>query len=712
MTQTTPSFLSADPLSQGRPIAVPQALQIAAQQIDSGQLPQAEAILRQILQTFPGHPEALHLMGVLAHVAGQTPLALDLIARAIAAQPDHAHFHANRGEMCRLLKRIDEAIGHGERAVFLAPGQASYHSNLGIAYYDKQEYDRAEACQRKALTLDPALLPALNNMGSILRQRKQREEAAAYYRQVLTLAPGHLEALNNLGAVLVELERPDEAIPLLLQVLHLQPGHADAHNNLGNAMLAKEDFDQALLAYRRALEFRPDCPEATLGLARALHGQNQPDKALPWGRRALELSPDKPESHALLGDILTKLEAYDEAREAYGRALAQDKNLLSAHLGLGQIQLELGQLEAAQASFLCAMDIDPKDISPHVCMVQARKVTPDDPCLARLEAEMSRADTLLESKAVSLHFALGKAYDDLKDYDKAFPHFAAGCRIKRARIAYDADNQDRIIENICDFFRRETVDALQGTGDPSEVPIFVLGMPRSGTTLVETIIASHPDVHGAGELHDLLQLAAEPTKDYRGEGYPLSLRGLTRDDFSRLGAQYVARLRQRSAEARRITDKMPNNFLMVGLIHLMLPQAKIIHVRRNAADVCLSNFSKLFSNSLFHTYDLRERGRYYSGYARLMDHWRTVLPSGAFLEIEYEELVANKAAQTRRLIDYCGLAWNDACLEPHKNERNIRTASITQVRQPVYATSVERWRGYEKHLQPLFEALGENSPLR
>lgn len=310
-----------------------------------------------------------------------------------------------------------------------------------------------------------------------------------------------------------------------------------------------------------------------LGLANTLCAQDLHDEALPWARRAVDRTPEKPEPYAVLGDILTRLEAYDEAREAYGQALSREANLLSAHLGLGQIQMELGQLEAAQASFQRAMDIAPEDISSYICMVQARRVTPDDLAWPGSKRK-SPAPVDRSSKAVSLHFALGKAYDDLKDYDRAFAHFAAGCRLKRSRITYDADNQDKIIQNICDFFSRETVDRLRGGGARSDLPIFVLGMPRSGTTLVETIIASHPDVHGAGELRDLLQLAAVPVENYQGEGYPLSLRGLTPQDLTHLGERYVSRLRQRSAEARRITDKMPTNFLMLGLIHFMLPQAK------------------------------------------------------------------------------------------------------------------------------------------
>ena len=693
-------------------MSIPQALQIAAQQIDAGQLQSGETILRQILAKFPNHAEALHLMGVLAHQAGNTELAVELIGKAIASMPGNAHFHANRGEMLRLLKRVDEAVMHGETAIRLAPDQASYHSNLGIAYYDNQDYARAEACQKKAIELNPGLLTALNNMGSILRERKERDDAIVYYRRALFIDPAYLEAMNNLGSVLVELERPDEAIPLLIKVLQAQPEYADAHNNIANAFLIKEDFDKALFGYRKALEIRPDYPEALLGVVRALFGRELTDQALLACQRALAVSPGNPEVHALLGDICVKQENYGAARVAYDQALSIDAELLGAHLGLGQLQMELGQLDAAQASFQQAMEIDPKELSPYIHMAQVKKMRLGDPCLARLESEVKNIDSLFGSKAMSLHFALGKAYDDLRQYDQAFPHFAAGCRMKRARIAYDADKQDKITQSICDFFSQERVDRLRGGGDSSDLPIFVLGMPRSGTTLVETIIASHPEVHGAGELRDLLMLAAEPTENCLGDGYPISLHGLDQSDFARMGARYAAGLRQRSATAAYITDKMPANFLALGLIHIILPNAKIVHVRRNAADICLSGFTKCFGNGQYHSYDLSEMGRYYLNYAKLMAHWREVLPPNAFFEVQYEELVADKETQTRRLIDYCGLVWNDACLESHKTERSVKTASITQVRQPVYTSSVERWRGYEKHLQALFDVLGECSPCK
>lgn len=707
-TAATPNILTPPPPQQ---IPIEYAIVLAGQQIDAGQLQSAEGMLRQILQRQPKNPFALHLLGIIAHRAGRAELAVELIGEAIEILPTNAQFHSNRGEMCRILKQLDEAIHHGEQSVKLDPGQATAHSNLGIAYYDKKDYEHAAACQKKALELNPKLVQALNNLGSIQRELKDKEGAIDYYRQVLKIMPDYLEAANNLGAVLTELEKPEEAIAELLKVIRARPQYPDAHCNIGNAFLVQEDFTRALAAFNQTLALSPDNSTATMGLARTYKELERLEEARATADRALQLVPEKSEAHSLSGDIYTRMEQYQRAEAAYRQALALDEKLLSAHLGMGQLQMELGQLDASQASYQQAMEIDPKDIAPHVFMAQVKKIKAGDSTLERLEAEAEHLDSMPVTKAMGLHFALGKAYDDLKDPDQAFPHFAAGCRLKRARLQYSADNHDSACKNIREFFSKETIAQLRGGGDPSAVPIFVLGMPRSGTTLVETIIASHPDVHGAGELPDLLAIANQPIPGVSSEGFPLSMRGVTQDDLTRAGARYVAGLRERSATARHITDKMPANFLAVGLIHLMLPNAKIIHVKRNAADICLSGFTKLFNNSQHHTYDQTEMGRYYVNYAKLMEHWRNVLPEAAFHEVQYEELVTDKEAQTRRLIEYCGLEWNDACLESHKTERSIKTASVTQVRLPVYTSSVERWRPYEKHLQPLFEALGEYAPV-
>ncbi|MCR4299784.1 MAG: sulfotransferase, partial [Gallionella sp.] len=284
----------------------------------------------------------------------------------------------------------------------------------------------------------------------------------------------------------------------------------------------------------------------------------------------------------------------------------------------------------------------------------------------------------------------------------AFPHFLEGNKLKRATLDYDPDETARRIDSIMRNFDMATMDRLRG-GDPSHLPVFILGMPRSGTTLVEQIISSYPGVHGAGELSDL---EAIMRRNVAGAAFPDNLPSLDQARLAAWGADYVAGLQRRAPDARRITDKMPANFFAVGLIHLMLPNAKIIHVKRDPVDTCLSCFFQLFRNGQEFTYDLAELGRYYADYARLMEHWRKVLPEGAFLDVRYEDIVADQEAQSRRLVGYCGLEWNDACLDFDKNRRAVRTASMTQVRQPIYRSSVERWRNYEKFLGPLFDTLG------
>lgn len=694
----------------GQHVSIPRALALAAHKIDAGELPFAEGILAQVLNKQPENPRAMHLMGIIAHRVGRTELGLELIGKAIAKLPDEAQFHSNRGEMCRLLKRLDEAIAHGERAVALAPDSAAAHSNLGIAYYDRKDYERAEACQRKALALNPKQLAALNNLGSILRGRQDRQGAMSFYHEALALNPNYLESLNNLGTLLIEEKDPDKAILFLLKAIGIKPDYAEAHNNIANAFLLKEEYDKALAGYNKALRLNPNYPEAFLGLARVYKEKDKLDDALLNAKRGLEINPDKPESYSLLGDIYLKQARYEECEAAYRQALSLDPDLLSAHLGLGQLQMEQGELALAQETFQRSIEIGADEIAPHVFMAQIRKIQTDDPIFSRLEREAEHIDSMPPTKAMALHFALGKVYDDQHDYDRAFPHFLAGCRIKRGRVQYDAAIHARTCQNISNFFTRENIARLRGAGHPSTLPIFVLGMPRSGTTLTETILASHPDVFGAGELRDLLAIANQPIPGVQSEGFPLSMQGLTRDDLTQMGARYVARLRKHDANARHITDKMPANFMALGLIHLMLPNAKIVHVKRNPADICLSAFTKHFNNSQYHSYDLREMGLFYVDYARLMEHWRQVLPANAFFEVRYEDLVAEPESQSRRLVDYCGLQWHDACLTPHKTERHVKTASVTQVRQPVYTSSVERWRRYERHLQPLLDALGPYAP--
>jgi tetratricopeptide (TPR) repeat protein len=377
--------------------------------------------------------------------------------------------------------------------------------------------------------------------------------------------------------------------------------------------------------------------------------------------------------------------------------------------------MENGDMQGAEKDFRHTLDLDDANMGAKLALVQVKKVKPDSPEMQALLDERNNIAVMPERKAISLHFALGKAFEDTKQFDEAFAHYQAGCELKRKHIDYNADDTDLTGKNIRDFFTKERIDALRTdvSSDAlesqvcqSELPIFVLGMPRSGTTLTETIIASHPQVFGAGELHDIVQVCARSYGD-DGLGYPFNLQNITQAQLKAMGKEYIERLQKRAPESKRITDKMPANFNFLGLIHLILPNAKIVHVKRDPVDTCLSCYTRLFNKSQHQSYDLTEIGRYYQNYAKMMRHWQQVLPANAFYEIQYEDLVADQEGQAKALLAYCGLEWDVACMDFHKTERNVRTASVTQVRQPIYKTSVQKWRHYEQHLGPLLDALGD-----
>ncbi|MBU0621635.1 MAG: tetratricopeptide repeat protein [Gammaproteobacteria bacterium] len=692
-------------------LTIDQAMALAAQLQTQNRLQEAEHLLRQILQQQPNHPFALHLLGVIAHQCGKQVLAVELIQHAIAAKGDVSLFHANLCEISRQLKQLDQAIAHGIRAVELEPRMAMAHSNLGIAYFDRKDYDKAEACQQRALAIDPNFAPSLNNLGSIWRERKNNENALAWYRKAAAANPNYLEPLSNLGALLLEEDSIPEATEALEKALKLNPNFAEAVCNMGGVHLALEQYDAALAKFRRALELRPEYLEAQMGLAKTLQASDSLDEAEKAALRALRIDGNNPKTHVLMGSIHTEASRPEQAEAEFDRALALDPNSDEALLGLGHLCVENGELERAEELFRRALALKPDNVPARIQLIQTAKVKPGDENFAALLELQQGGDQLSDNRKLSLHFALGKCYDDTKDYDKAFPNYLAGCKIKRARFDYQPDASARQFAELAEIFSKDYIDKLRGSGNPSDLPIFVLGMPRSGTTLTEQIIASHPEVYGAGELPDLLRVAHRKT-DPKTTTFPDNLRYLDQSTLSAWGNEYVAGLRTRAPDAKHITDKMPANFLAVPLIHLMLPNAKIIHVNRNPVDTCVSCFTRLFHRKQEHTYDLAELGRYYADYARMMDHWRKVLPRGAFLDIVYEDIVADQEGQARRLLDYCGLEWDAACLDFHKTKRQVRTASVTQVRQPIYTSSVERWRKYEKFLGPLLDELGDLVPNR
>jgi tetratricopeptide (TPR) repeat protein len=633
----------------------------------------AIAPYEQALALRPDYAEAYYNLGNALQTLGRHEEAIVRFEKAVELRPDHSETHNNFGISLHALDRHPEALAQYERALTLNPHYAEAHSNLGNALRAQKNYDAAIAAYHRALQLKPDYADAYNNLGTAIRNQEKPKEAEEPYRKALALKPGDPSILNNLALSLMDLKRVDEALALFQQSSAIDPHNHLTHTCLARAYLDKDMHDAAKAACERALYLKPDDPDAPNIMGRILFEQNQSEAALASLRKAIALKPGLSNAYANMADTLKALGRFDEARDAY----------------------------------LKALEIDRRSTAVLLALADTKSFTPDDPHLLAMEELAANADSLPEEDQIRLHFALGKAYADLTLHEKSFDHLLKGNALKRRTLDYNESMTADYFELIRKMFAAELLRENQGLGDPSRLPVFILGMPRSGTTLVEQILASHPGVFGAGEIKDLSAVVHNACMDGSREmSVPEFIAALEQQQLRQLGSQYVARLRAYSADAERITDKMPSNFFYVGLIHMALPNARIIHTQRNAMDTCLSCFSKLFvKDSQSYSYDLGELGRYYTCYDKLMAHWRSVLPEGTILEVQYEELVEDFEAGARRIVAYCGLEWNDACLAFHRTERPVHTWSVSQVRQPIFKTSVGRWLPYKDLLQPLIKEL-------
>ncbi|AGI69029.1 hypothetical protein OAN307_c35520 [Octadecabacter antarcticus 307] len=685
-----------------------QALAQASKHYAERRFDAAARILESFVTARPTDADALNLAAATELARGRTDVAVALMDRAVTLHPKNAVFLANLAEMRRRGGDATGGLDAARRAVAANPDIAIAQANLGIALYDAGDLDGAEAAQKAALAIDPRQPRAVNNLGSIARDRGDRKAAADLYRRALRLSPSDDEIASNLGTVLVEDDREDEALRILLPYINVRPKvPAEMHAVIGRAHLRRDALDDAERALRTAINIDPKHISAHVGLSQVLQQKNHADKALVVAAAAARIDPNSATAHHQAGICLGELGAPEKARDAYNRALAADTDFHAALISLGYLAMELGDADEARTMFERALALSSDEFGGHLGLVRLGRVAADHPAMIALEAAAEGLDTMPPKRAVALHYALGKGYEDQKRFSEAWPHYAAGATLKRAEIDYDAAQFEDRVDHIIEVMDAATIERLRSFAISSDRAIFVLGMPRSGTTLTEAILASHPQVHGAGELHDLQRLLPMDNGDPEAR-YP---HVITRGDgpgLTRIVEAYVESLGQRAPDSLHVTDKMPANFLYLGLIHALMPNARIVHTMRDPVDTCVSCYTRLFDRAQLHSYDQVEMARYYNAYRRMMDHWRAVLPASAFLDSEYETLVGAFEPRARSFVDWCGLPWDDACLAFHETKRSIRTASVTQVRQPVYTSSVRKWKSYEDHLGPMLKTLGAN----
>jgi tetratricopeptide (TPR) repeat protein len=688
-----------------------QALILAEQKRRHGFLADADDLTRRAVATEPDNAEAEHMLGIIAHQSGKLAEAIEHVRRATALKPDVALYHANLGEMCRLAGRIDEAITAGRRALEINPNYPGALSNLGIALFDQGKFADALVHYDRALALDDTFVQAHSNRGNALQRLKRFAEAEPAYRRAVALQADFADAWGNLGTCLRELKRPQEAEAVYRRALGFNPNNPDTLDNLALALKDLDRLDEAADMARRALVIESRSDKFYVHYATILLDQKKVDDAEAAVKRALALNADNHDAVNLMGRITFECGELAESLTYFRRALTLKPNLADAFNNMGNVLKELGRLDEALDAYHEALRLDPDISGVYVNLADSKKFTAGDPHLVAMKALAAKTSGLSKTDRMQLDFALGKAYADVKDHTRSFNHLSAGNTAKRATIAYDEQGTFALFDRITAAFSRELLAAKSGCGDPSAAPVFIIGMPRSGTTLIEQIIASHPLAYGAGELQTLNDLLLNVRGlDGKSLSYPEFVAALDPASLQQIGARYVSRVCELADKhgrtgAARITDKMPSNYYFAGLIHLAVPNATIIHTIRDPVDTCLSCFSKLFAAEQNHTYDLGELGRYYKRYERLMGHWRAVLPAGRILDVRYEDVVADLEGQARRIIAHCGLPWHDRCLSFHETDRPVRTASATQVRQPIYTSAVGRWRVYEEQLGPLLRAL-------
>jgi tetratricopeptide (TPR) repeat protein len=671
-----------------------------------GKFEEALASYNSALKLKPDDAEALNNRGNVLRALYRMDQALASYDKALALNRNYADAFNGRGMVLRDMSRFEDALASYDGALALNPGLVGVHNNRGVVLTELERSDEALSSYDRALSLSPNLVATLTNRGHLLQELGRADEALADFDKALASDQSYVEAVNGRGRALQTLNRLDEAEKVLRHAILLKPDYAEAYCNLGTVLIDLGRSVEAAAEIRHAVELKPRSAAALCNLGKVLIDLGRYDEAEAMIRRALALKPDHAQAHFILGTALIGLGRPDEAEQASRRAIALKPDLAGAHFNLGVALMELGRLTEARESAEKAVALAPSEPSAFRQLGEVRTYVAGDPYLTALEALSEHEVSLGTGKQIELNFALAKAHADVGRIEDEFKRLLAGNKLKRSCIDYD----ETVVLGRMDLVQRvltsEFMRASQGAGDPSAKPIFILGMPRSGTTLVEQILASHPQVFGAGELKLFERALADVGSTmHEASGYPEIALHMSGEHFRELGARYLAEIEQLAPAASHVTDKMPVNFMVAGLIHLALPNATIIHTVRNPVDTCISCFSRLFTEENFHTYDLAELGRYYRHYAALMAHWQRVLPAGRILVVNYEDIVADVEGAARRVVAHCGLPWDQRCLDFHRTERVVRTSSAAQVRKPIYASSIGRGQAYQPFLGPLMAEL-------
>ncbi|MEK9655333.1 MAG: sulfotransferase [Halieaceae bacterium] len=645
-----------------------QAFERAITLLKSGAHDEAESLCRTMVENSPGDANFIALLGSIAARKGNLEESVILLRRAVKIAPGNPNAQADLGTALLNLGRAEDALPYLEKARLLRPADASLLNKLAGAYHQTGDADQAKSVMAEAARLSPSQAK-LDEATRLFVQGKFRE-AEALAKELVRENPQDVNAALLLARLAIKARCFKDARDLLQKITEVAPGFIAAWHDLGTVL-------------------------------KELHLHEEAVDAL---NRAIDVDVNNALTHYYLGAALAMAARPHEAVKSYQRAVELDPKLPGGHIGLGHVLKTVGDQSAGIAAYKRAIELRPNYGETYYSLANLKTFRFSKEEISSMEVRLGNEKLPTECR-VHFAFALAKAYEDSGDFDKAFEHYDLANRMHRDTIAYDPVQTQVGHERMREVFDAAFFsgrDADSGCSDPD--PIFIVGLPRSGSTLLEQILASHSQVDGTSELHDISLIAQGLSRSKEGSVFPHSVASMKAQELAELGRAYLRQTRQYRGDAPFFTDKMPNNFAYVGFIKTILPNAKIIDARRDPLDSCFGCFKQHFAKGQTFTYDLFELGEFYLEYEKLMRHWDDVLP-GQVLRVQYETVVNDLESQVQRILDFCGLPFEDACLSFHQTKRAVRTASSEQVRQPIYSSSVGTWRRFQKHLEGLREIL-------
>ncbi|MCB9990737.1 MAG: tetratricopeptide repeat protein [Rhodospirillales bacterium] len=659
---------------------------------------EAEKAGRKAVKLAPDSPEAWLNLGAAVVKLGNLEEAAECWEKALKIRPDFAFAWNNLGNVLRDLGKLKESEEKCKKALAIDPNYVEALNNLGNVYLDQGKYENAEEFYRRAIANKPDYAEAHNNLCVALMQQSRYDEAVMHGRYATSFKANYTDAYINLSDAMRNLGHIDEARKAIEKAVILRPDSAEVHMDLADVLLMQDKYGDAEVELKKVEGMVPDNPRIFIKLSSVQERAGKLEDALATVEKAARLNPEMPEAYLRKGQICHINNRISEAEENFNKALKLAPRSANAHLSLADLYLTMGEMKKTEKLLKKAKELAPNLPGMFYTLSSVKKFTKTDPDFKQMVALEKRIESYGLDHASALNFALFSAYEDMGNYKKAFEHLKKGNDYKRKTVPHQPERIEAHFQMLKRTYTPELFKSLEGKGYKSKLPVFIVGMPRSGTTLTEQIISSHPDVYGAGELSV-------------GSSLEHQLGPLSAENCRELGALYVKTVKKldRNGKAKRITDKMPGNFMNIGLLVNILPEAKIIHCRRNPIDTCLSCYKQNFARGQYWSYNLEELAEQYKLYEEVMAYWREVLPD-RFLEIDYEDTVNNLEEQAHKLIDFVGLPWHKACLQPHKQKRAVLTASKTQVIKPVYKSSVKAWKRYEKQLEPLIKGLDMDKP--